>query len=246
MFRWHFPRDGLFYDDAWQAFGAVEGGFRQLFTVGQTQPGFGLELMVWSRVFGSSASASDRTRCRLPDPRASAGLVSHVAQVQLRGLDLFSAGVALTVCETAITYSGHVESYTSDVLVILLLCVLLPWLARQRWTLAIAVAWFGARWSSPRTVRSPGRQASPPPRFSCSTHRAIARFASSLAALRRSRSLVRSLAEDRTHSAAKLEFFFKSSESYIQIHLNPVTFAGSEMVKHLVRVTDIFPAVPVG
>ena len=50
-------------------------------------------------------------------------------------------GAALTVCETAIVYSGHVKSYTADVLVILLLCVVLPWLARQQWRVRTAVVW---------------------------------------------------------------------------------------------------------
>ena len=54
LYRRHFPTDGFFYDDGWQAFGAVKGSFSQVLTVGQPSPGFGLELMVWVRIFGDS------------------------------------------------------------------------------------------------------------------------------------------------------------------------------------------------
>ncbi len=242
VFRWHFPSDGLFYDDAWQAFGAVEGGFRQLFTVGQTQPGLGLELMVWSRVFGSSAST-------MIAPAVIAGSLGPPAlYLTLRKFRYavsisFLLGAALTVCETAIVYSGRVKSYTSDVLVILLLCVLLPWLARKRWTVAIAVAWFAgsvaiASYSSFTLLASIAAAAVLV--FHAHGDRKVRILAVGAQAVAL---LGLFAAEDRTHNAAKLEDFFKSSESYIQIHLNPVTF-GSEMVKHLVRVTDVFPGGP--
>jgi len=52
LYRRQFPSDGLFFDDAWQALAASKGSFSQLLTVGQTQPGFGLVLMVWSRLVG--------------------------------------------------------------------------------------------------------------------------------------------------------------------------------------------------
>src|SRR6476620_10410965 len=56
VYRLHFPKDGLFYDDAWQAFGAAEGRLAQFFTIGQTQPGFGFELIAWTRLFWHGAS----------------------------------------------------------------------------------------------------------------------------------------------------------------------------------------------
>src|SRR5262249_860343 len=54
LYRRQVPPDGLFFDDAWQALAATKGTLSQLFTVGQTQPGFGLELMMWSRLVGHS------------------------------------------------------------------------------------------------------------------------------------------------------------------------------------------------
>ncbi len=242
LLRWHFPPDGLFYDDAWQAFGAVEGSFRQLFTVGQTQPGFGLELMVWSRVFGSGASS-------MVVPAMIAGALGPPAlYLVLRKFGYAVSvslllGAALTVCETAILYSGHVKSYTSDVLFILLLCVLLPWLARKRWTAAIAVAWFAgsiaiASFSSFTLLASIAAGAVLVFHAQGDRKIRISAVGAQAVAL-----LGLFAAEDRTHNAESLEDSFKGSASYIQFHLNPVTF-GSEIFKHLVRVTDIFPGGP--
>jgi hypothetical protein len=123
------------------------------------------------------------------------------------------------------------------------LCVLLPWLARKRWTVPIAVAWFAgsvaiASYSSFTLLASIAAAAVLV--FHAHGDRKVRILAVGAQAVAL---LGLFAAEDRTHNAAKLEDFFKSSESYIQLHLNPVTF-GSEMVKHLVRVTDVFPGGP--
>jgi hypothetical protein len=55
--RRHVPADGLFYDDAWQAFGAWKGSPSELITVGQTQPGFTAGLMAWTRVFAMGTAS---------------------------------------------------------------------------------------------------------------------------------------------------------------------------------------------
>jgi len=239
VYRLHFPPDGLFYDDAWQAFGAAEGSVRQFLTVGQTQPGFGLELIAWTRIFGHGSST-------MVVPAMIAGALGPAAlYLVLRRFGYavsiaFLLGAALTVCATAITYSGRVKSYTSDVLVIMLLCVLVPWLAKKRWGIAIAAAWFVgsivlASFSSfvlLATVAAAAifvfhSQGDRKIRLLSAGGQAIALFALFAA-------------EDRTHNSDRLAQFFKPYEAYIEFHLNPVTF-GSEIVKHLVRVTDIFP-----
>jgi hypothetical protein len=242
LLRWHFPPDGLFYDDAWQAFGAIKGSFRQLFTVGQTQPGFGLELMVWNRIFGSSAAT-------MVTPALIAGALGPPAlYLTLRKLRYavsisFLLGVALTVNETAILYSGRAKSYTADVLVILSLCLLLPWLARKRWGVAIAVAWFVgsvlvASFSSFMFLASMAAGAILV--FHTRGDRRVRVFSVGAQAF----ALLLLLAvEDRTHNAARLSGYFRASESYIPLSLNPVAF-GSEIIKHLVRVTDVFPGGP--
>jgi hypothetical protein len=152
-------------------------------------------------------------------------------------------GAALTVCETAILYSGHVKSYTSDVLVIRC-CVFCSrgWLgsggpSRLRWR-GFASSLAIASYSSFTLLASIAAAAVLV--FHAQGDRDVRILAVGAQAVAL---LGLFAAEDRTHSAAKLEDFFKSSESYIQFHLNPVTF-GSEMVKHLVRVTDIFPGGP--
>jgi hypothetical protein len=241
-FRWHFPPDGLFYDDAWQAFGAIEGSFRQLFTVGQTQPGFGFELIVWHRMFGSSA-ATMVTPVLLAGALGPPALYLTLRKFRYAVSISFLLGAALAVCETAIEYSGHVKSYTADVLVILLLCVLLPWLARRRWSVAIAVAWFAgsvlvASFSSFALLASIAAGAILV--FHPHGDRRLRIFGVGAQALGL---LVLFLVEDRTHNAGLLNGFFKASESYLQFHLNPLTFGG-EIIKHLVRVTEIFPGGP--
>ncbi|HEX2384268.1 MAG TPA: glycosyltransferase family 39 protein, partial [Acidimicrobiales bacterium] len=242
LYRRHFPPDGLFYDDAWEAFGAAEGSLRQLITIGQTQPGLGLELMAWSRIFGHSA-----TTMIVPTMIAGA-LGPPVLYLVLRKFGYavsiaFLLGAALTVCETAITYSGRVKSYTTDVLVILMLCLLLPWLAKRRWTVLIAAAWFVgsvavASYSSFALLATVAAAAV----LLLHPHedrklRLVSVGAQGVALLGIFK------AEDATHDAEQLADFFKPSKAYIEFHLNPVTF-GREIIEHLVRVTDIFPGGP--
>src|SRR5436309_3202973 len=62
------PSDGFWFDDAWQAFGAVNGSVSNFLTVGQTQPGFGLVLIVWNRVF-------DHETASLITPALAAGVL---------------------------------------------------------------------------------------------------------------------------------------------------------------------------
>jgi hypothetical protein len=242
LYRQHFPRDGLFYDDAWQAFGAAEGSFGQLITIGAVQPGFGFELMVWSRIFGSGAST-------MVVPAMIAGALGPPAlYLVLRKFGYAVSvsvllGAALTVCETAILYSGHVKSYTADVLVILLLCVLLPWLARQQWRVRTAVLW---------TVGSIVLAS-----FSPFTLLAIIAAAAILALHshgdRKIRLIVAGVqavilaglftAENRTLNRAAIVKFFKGHDAFIRPSLNPVTF-GREIVTHFLHVTDVFPGGP--
>jgi hypothetical protein len=242
LFRRHFPPDGLFFDDAWQAFGAVQGSFKQFITVGQAQPGFGLELMVWSRVFGSSASS-------MVVPAMIAGAVGPPAlYLVLRKFGYAVSvslllGAALTVCETAILYSGRVKSYTSDVLVILLLCVLVPWLAKRRWKLSTAAAW---------TIGS----------LIVASFGSFALLAIIAAAAilvfhpegdRKIRLIVAGaqavalagmhMITSRTHNPALLVEFFDGQDAFIKPELSPVSF-GREIVKHFRRVTDVFPGGP--
>jgi hypothetical protein len=242
LFRWHFPPDGLFYDDAWQAFGAIEGGFRQLFTVGQTQPGFGLELMLWTRIFGRSA-ATMVTPALIAGALGPPALYLTLRKFRYAVSISLLLGVALTVCATAIQYSGHVKSYTTDVLVILGLCVLLPRLARKRWTVPIAVAWLAgsvaiASFSSFTLLASIAAGALLVVHTNGDRRIRIVSVGAQALTF-----LALFAAESHTHNAKLLDEFFNGPEAYLDFHANPVTFVG-EIVKHLVRITDIFPGGP--
>ena len=243
LYRRHFPSDGLFYDDAWQAFGAAEGSFGQLIRIGALQPGFGLELTVWSRIFGSGAST-------MVVPAMIAGALGPPAlYLVLRKFGYAVSvsvllGAALTVCETAILYSGHVKSYTADVLIILMLCVLLPWLASQHWRVRTAVVW---------TIGSIVLAS-----FSSFTLLAIIAAAAILALHshggdRKIRLIVAGVqavifagmlaVENRTHNQGRVVDYFKGQDAFIKPSLDPVTF-GHEIATHFLRVTDVFPGGP--
>ena len=198
--------------------------------------------MVWSRIFGSGAST-------MVVPAMIAGALGPPAlYLVLRKFGYAVSvslllGAAMTVCETAILYSGHVKSYTADVLVILLLCVLLPWLARQHWQVRTAVVW---------TVGSIVLAS-----FSPFTLLAIIAAAAILvlhsSGDRKIRLIVAGVqafviaglftAENGTHDQAAVVNFFKGQDAFIRPSLNPVTF-GREIVAHFLHVTDVFPGGP--
>jgi hypothetical protein len=138
--RSHAPPDGLFYDDAWQALGAIKGSLSNLITVGQTQPGFTFGLTVWTHIFGSSTAS-------LLAPALIAGsLGPPVLYLALRRFGFARSislllGAMLASARTHITYSTRVKTYTCDVLIVLLLALVVQRLARRRWTRSIAIAW---------------------------------------------------------------------------------------------------------
>jgi hypothetical protein len=199
-------------------------------------------LMVWSRIFGSGAST-------MVVPAMIAGAFGPPAlYLVLRkfgyavSLSMLLAA-ALTVCETAIAYSGRVKSYTADVLVILLLAAILPWLARHEWRVRTAVMW---------TVGSIVLAS-----FSPFTLLAIVAAAAILALHshgdRNLRLIVAGIqvtvfavlftAENGTHDQAAVVNFFKAQGAFIRPSLNPVTF-GRAIVSHFRHVTDVFPGGP--
>jgi hypothetical protein len=152
-------------------------------------------------------------------------------------------GAALTVCETAIAYSGHVKSYTSDVLVILLLCVIVPWLSRQRWRISTGVAWTVgslvlASFSSFAMLATVAAAAILV--FHPQGDRKIRVIASGAQAVGLA---VMVEATNRTVNHALITDFFAGQDGFIKPELNPLSF-GREILKHLLRVTDVFPGGP--
>lgn len=140
LLRLNLPDDGLFYDDAWQLLGVREGSLDNLLTVGQTQPGWALELKAWTSVAGTGARAA-------VVPALVAGTLGPPAlYVTLRWFRFARStalllGSMLAVSTIHIIYSTRVKTYTTDVLVVLGLSVLVAWLAPRRWGPRTAVAW---------------------------------------------------------------------------------------------------------
>jgi hypothetical protein len=242
LYRRHFPTDGLFYDDGWQAFGAVKGSFSQVLTVGQPSPGFGLELMVWVRIFGDSTVS-------VITPALIAGAIGPPAvYLVLRRFGVARSiaallGAALAVCAAHIVYSGRVKVYTSDVIVVLLVASVLPWLARRSWRLSTAAGWFVgamllAGFSSFAMVATIAAA------IILVLHpRGDLRMRVGAVAAQAVGVLVLLAAISRTHNQKVLADEFGRYDSYVQATLNPATFV-RETFHHLTRITAVFPGGP--
>ena len=237
--RWHLPSDGLFYDDAWQALGAWNGSLSELITVGQTQPGFTAGLMGWTRLLGVGTTA-------LVMPALIAGTLGPpVLYMALRHFG-YARSIALLLAAAVsstgvhITYSSHVKTYTTDMLIMVGLAVAIWHLARRRWRESTAVAWlFGSvvvgSFSSIALVSAcvAGLMLVVHPagdrrlRF-C----AVATQVVMLATL--------AMASSRTYSQELIHRFFSTRDGYIEFDRNPLTFA-REVLDHAWHVADVFP-----
>jgi hypothetical protein len=124
------PHDGLFGDDAWQAFGAAKGSLRDLMTVGFSGPGFTATLMLWHRLAHAPETMADLA--------FAAGVVTPaVLYVALRRFGLAWSisvllGGAVASEKFNVIYSGRVKSYVIDALIVVGIVALLPRLTRVR------------------------------------------------------------------------------------------------------------------
>jgi len=242
LYRRQFPTDGFFFDDGWQAFGAVRGSFSQLLTVGQTQPLFGLGLMVWSRIIGHGTVT-------MITPALIAGSIGPPAlYLVLRRFGMARSiaallGAAMVVCTVHIVYSGRVKVYTSEVLVVLLLASVLPWVARRSWRVSTAVGWLvGAMLLA--SVGSFAMLATVAAGIILVLHpRRDLRLRIATVAAQAVGVLVLLAAVSRTHDEQQLADFFARYDAYLPATLNPVTFV-REMFHHLTRITAAFPGGP--
>jgi hypothetical protein len=237
--RRHVPEDGLFYDDAWQAFGAWKGSPSELITVGQTQPGFTAGLMAWTRVFGMGTAT-------LVAPALIAGTLGPpLLYVALRRFGYarsiaFLAGAALTSAGVHIAYSHHVKTYTFDVLIVLGLALAVRHLAPRRWTTATAAAWsIGAvavgSFSSIALIGTAAAGVVLVLHPSSDRKVRAAAVAVQLAALG---GLY--LASSHTYNYRLIHAFFAARGGYIDSDLNPFTFSRS-IFDHLWNIVDVFP-----
>lgn len=134
------PRDGWFFDDAWQAFGAARSGVGDLWVTGQTQPVYNAALWAWVRLFGEG-EASLVTPARLAGVLGPALLYLVLRRFgAARSVGTLGA-VSLAVVTIHVTYSGRVKVYTIELIVVLALMLALPRLARRRWSPVTAAGW---------------------------------------------------------------------------------------------------------
>jgi len=236
------PPDGFFYDDAWQAFGAIKGSFGELLTVGLRQPVFAFVLMAWSRVAGGSTAS-------MVTPALIAGTLGPPALYLTLRWHRFARsvslllGAVLTVCETHVIYSSRAKPYTLEVLVVLLLAVVVPWLASRRWQIWTAVAWFVgsivlaavSAFAMLGTIAAGIIFVLRPRQDRRLRMVSVALQALGVAAL--------VLAENRSFNPDALDASFAPLDAYIVKTLNPITL-GREIFHHLTRITTVFPGGP--
>lgn len=133
------PTNGWFLDDAWQAVAALA-PIGQLPTTGQTQPGFTFLQAIVTRVAGTG----DLALVSIP---LLAGLIGPPAlYVVLRrcSISLPVAALTATVLVASpihIHASWRLKAYTTELVVVLALVVLVNHLASSRWDRRVALAW---------------------------------------------------------------------------------------------------------
>ena len=134
------PKDGLWFDDAWVAVGALHGTPSQIAIRGSAHPGFTLLLQAWNALTHSAPNG-------LAIPALVAGILGPpLVYLGLRRLR-FAAPTAgllasvLVVADIHATYSGRVKSYTFDTAGIMVLAAVLPSLAARRWGWRFAATW---------------------------------------------------------------------------------------------------------
>lgn len=136
------PRDGLFYDDAWVAGGAVFGSIGDVPRTGGAHPGFTVLLWLQHHLVGGPVEHL----ALVPFLVGVLGPALVYACLRSLGYERPSsllAAAALVVTHAHVIYSGHVKSYTLDVVVVMALAALLPRVADRRWTWRGVVGWIG-------------------------------------------------------------------------------------------------------
>jgi hypothetical protein len=235
------PTDGLWQDDAEPGAAVMKSPLSQLLVVGKDHPGYIAVLKAWRELVDGSSNS-------LAGPAFIAGILSpSLLYAGLRSLRFersvsFLLGAALAAAQTDIVNSGRVRSFTTDLLIVLGLAVVLPRLARIKWNWGTAVAWFvGAMlvgsfsgFALGATLAAGGilllhRRSDLWPRLV-----AVGAQVAASAALY--------AAEAHNYSSAKIEDYYRELwDAFPDFHANPISFAG-ELLLHLRRLADAFPA----
>ncbi|MEO6629889.1 MAG: hypothetical protein ABIP03_15125 [Aquihabitans sp.] len=134
------PGDGLWFDDSWVATGAIYGHPQTLLTAGSGHPMFTALLMAINRV--GTGSTTD-----LGVPSLVAGVISPALLYAALRFTRFERSVSTIVAATLVVapipilYSGRVKGYTLDTVLMLGLAIVVPLMAKRRWTWPTAAAW---------------------------------------------------------------------------------------------------------
>lgn len=237
------PGDGLWFDDAWVATGALHGGLSELAMRGSAHPGFTLMLQGWDAVIGG-----DPWTLAVPAFVASV-LGPPVVYLGLRHLGFARSvagllGAILVVAEVHVLYAGRVKSYTMDTLVVMVLAVALPALAARRWTWRTAAVWVVVAVCA----------------ASLSGYQLVATaLAVGILILHSNRdrgirvaaAAVQGILQGGMYLAARsttdldaVEAFMETTyDGHLSVYRNPITMA-EQVLEHLGRIVDVYPGGP--
>jgi hypothetical protein len=235
------PTDGLWQDDAEPGAATMKAPLDQLLVVGKDHPGYIAVLKGWRELTDGSSNS-------LAGPAFIAGILSpSLLYAGLRSLRFersvsFLLGAALAAAQTDIVNSGRVRSFTTDLLIVLGLAVVLPRLARIKWNWGTALAWLvGAMligsfsgFALGAALAAGGilllhRRSDLWPRLV-----AVGAQVAASAALY--------LGEAHNYSSAKIEDYYRELwDAFPDFHANPISLGGDLLV-HLRRLADAFPA----
>jgi hypothetical protein len=242
--RWgSLPSDGLWFDDSWVAAGAMLGSPGDLLSVGSGHPGFTAVLMAVDRL-----GSGDLVYLGVPS-LVFGVLVAPALYLGLRSFGYERAistilSAALAVAPIPILYSGRVKGYTLDTLVVLLVAIVLPVLARTTWRWPVAAAWTVAAigvgtFSGYTLLASAGAG------LILVLHpagdRPVRLAAVSVQAAVQSAYLV--VAQSKSDLAGIEEVMETAYDAHLSFSWNPLTF-GNEVLEHVRRLAEVFPLSP--
>jgi hypothetical protein len=235
------PTDGLQYEDTAPAAGAkAASSLSQLFNVGIDHPGFSAILIAWHDLFGGSDAS-------FTHPALIAGTLGPpLLYLALRGCGYersISAllGAALAAVQTDIIYSGQIRSYTTDLLVVLCLAMIVPRLVRMRWRWQTGVAWAIAATLVASLAGLALVAAAVAGAIILLHPRSDFRVRAAAVATQAAASVALLVATSRSYNNAVARDAWRNNfDAYPDFHLNPFRLA-DEVFVHLRRLAETYP-----
>jgi hypothetical protein len=233
------PTDGLWLDDA-DPGAAAKASLSQLHMVSEGQPGFVAALIGLSRLTGGNSDS-------FAYPAFVAGTLGPaLLYLALRKFGYERSvsalmGAALAAAQTHIVNSGRVRTFTTDLLIVLGLALVLPRLTRMRWSWKMGVAWIAVgvvvaslSGFALGAIAVAGVIVLLHPASDLRV-RAVAVGAQGAAAL----ALL--LVQSNTYNTAKIDSQYRHIwDAFPDFHLNPLRLGG-DLLLHLRRLAEVFP-----